>query len=144
MRSAALFLLLGFVFFATGCGQPKVTGTVTYSDGTPLERGSVNFQTEKHAAMGAIGKDGRYTIGGVKVGDGVPPGTYMVFITGAMGIDASNVPELQPGLAMVSGVTAAIMPLIDMKYERPETSGLTCEVKSTTVFNIVVKRPGEE
>ena len=136
------FLLLGCLLFAAGCGQPKVTGTVTYSDGTPLERGTVNFQTATHAAMGSLDKNGRYTIGGAKTGDGVPPGTYRVFITGAMGIDTSNTQAVQFGQG--PGMTAPIIPLIHKKYERPETSGLTCEVKSSTVFNIEVKRPGEE
>ena len=135
-------LLLGFLLFAAGCGQPKVTGTVKFSDGTPLERGSVNFQTESHAAMGSLDKQGRYTIGGVKAGDGVPKGTYKVFITGAMGLDVSKDRPVQFGSG--PGTTVPIIPLIDKKYERPETSGLTCEVKSSTVFNIEVKRPGEE
>ena len=142
MRYFVLFLLSGCVLFVAGCGQPKVTGTVTYTDGTPLERGTVNFQTATHAAMGAIGENGRYTIGGVKAGDGVPSGTYKVFITGAMGIDTSNVQTLQFGQG--PGTTAPIIQLIDRRYERPETSGLTCDVKKSTVFNIEVKRPGEE
>jgi hypothetical protein len=130
------------MFFAAGCGQPKVTGTVSYSDGTPLERGTVNFQTETHAAMGAISKEGHYIIGGEKAGDGVPPGTYKVFITGAMALDTSGVKPLEFGQG--PGTIAPVIQLIDKKYERPETSDLTCEVKGSTVFNIEVKRPGEQ
>ena len=128
--------------FVAGCGQPKVSGTVTFSDGTPLVRGTITFQTDKHAAMGSLDKNGRYTIGGAKTGDGVPPGTYQVFITGTEEIDVSKDKPVQFGGG--PGSPLPIIPLIDKKYERPETSGLTCEVKKSTVFNIEVKRPGEQ
>ena len=142
MRHFILPLLLGCLLFAAGCGQPKVTGTVTFSDGTPLERGAVNFEAGTYIAMGSLDKNGRYSIGGVKAGDGVPPGVYKVTITGAMGVDTASAATAAQSGGM--GNLATFVPLIDRKYERAETSGLVCEVKRSTVFNIEVKRPGEE
>ena len=142
MRHLILLALFGVFFVCVGCGNPKVTGTVKFSDGTPLIRGTVNFQTSNHAAMGAVDKDGKFTIGGERAGDGVPPGTYQVFITGAMGFDTSKARTLEFGGG--PGTTVPIIPLIDKKYERPETSGLTCEVKGSTVYDITVMKPGEK
>ena len=51
-----------------GCGgRSQVSGKVVFSDGTPLTYGTVNFTNNEVACKGP--------------GDGVPAGTYKVFIT---------------------------------------------------------------
>ena len=88
------FVLL-FVVCATGCGKnATVTGTVTFPDGTPLDRGIVIFENDKIAARGFIQKDGTYSL---TSGDdkGIPLGTYRVSISGA------NQPIVEPSMAGV-------------------------------------------
>jgi len=65
--------------FATGCsGNMVVTGKVTYSDnGEPVQSGLVVFTGEKEIGRGVI-KNGGYSIGLIRDGDGIPPGTYTV------------------------------------------------------------------
>jgi len=65
--------------FSLGCGNHvKVKGTVTYSDtGEPVKFGMVVFNGEKQVGRGAI-KDGKYSVGLIKDGDGVPRGTYTI------------------------------------------------------------------
>ena len=136
MKNVSLFIIALFVPIALGCGSGKVSlrGTVTYSDdGTPLEAGTVSFQADASFARGVINKDGTYTASSVSAKDGLPPGHYKVYISGAnrqVGVAASGEPNLEP--------------LIDKKYESPETSGLAVDVdRSTKTFDIQVDRaPG--
>ena len=64
---------------AFGCSnRVKVSGTVTYSDtGEPVKFGMVVFTGEKENGRGAI-NNGKYSVGIVDDGDGVPPGTYTI------------------------------------------------------------------
>lgn len=63
----------------TGCGgQTNVTGTVKYSDGTPLDRGTVNFDSDSFASFGTIQSDGSVVVG--EWDGGVPDGTYTVTV----------------------------------------------------------------
>ena len=72
-------MLIVLCLFAFGCGKNlSVTGMVTYSDnGEPVKFGMVVFTGEKEIGRSAI-KNGKYSIGLIKDGDGVPPGTYTV------------------------------------------------------------------
>jgi len=133
MKTISLFITSLFVLIVLGCGSGKVglRGTVTYSDdGTPLEAGTVSFQTETFFARGIINKDGTYITSSVSAKDGLPPGRYKVYISGAnhqIGVTAGGMPILEP--------------LVDAKYESPETSGLVVDVdRSTRTFDIQVDR----
>ena len=73
-------VVLVVCLFLTGCGSGnvKVTGNVTYSDnGEPVKSGTVVFSSEQVQGRGTI-KDGKYSVGLMEDGDGVPPGTYTV------------------------------------------------------------------
>jgi len=72
-----MILLVCLVVF--GCGKNvKVSGTVTYSDtGEPVKFGMVIFTGEKEVGRGAI-NNGKYSVGLVEDGDGIPPGTYTI------------------------------------------------------------------
>jgi hypothetical protein len=74
-----LGLLLLLCLFALGCSQNvKVTGTVTYSDtGEPVKFGLVTFTGDQEIGRGTI-KDGKYAVGLINDGDGIPKGTYTV------------------------------------------------------------------
>ena len=118
-----------------GCGKgATVKGKVTFPDGTPLTVGEVVFQTESRMTSGRIQSDGTYKLSGATESDGVPLGFYGVRIVGAYG--SSNTPSgADPSDAPMP------IPLIDEKFEDTATSGLTCEVKGATTFDITVTKP---
>lgn len=134
-RFSALLIFVVLAF--AGCsGKSSVTGKVTYDDGSPLTRGSVCFQTDKYFAEGPLQSDGSYTLGALKAGEGVPPGTYQVFINGAI-----IPPDLSGrGDSVVTSFDAPEF-LVDNKFTSPLSSGLTCTVKGKTVFDITVSKP---
>jgi hypothetical protein len=120
-------ILFVFVFpFIFGCGHPKVTGTVKFDDGTPLTSGGVAFINLPYQAVGTIKPNGSYEMYELKPGDGVRPGTYQVTVLATTGGGSDGTP---------------LVHLIDPKFENPFTSGLTCEVKGNTVFDITVIKP---
>jgi len=119
-----------------GCSnQVRVTGKVTFEDGTPLTEGKVLFENDAFfQAVGQIQSDGSYTLGSYKLTDGVPRGTYKVYITGAVSAEARDV---RGGVASIPAFTKLIHP----KFEAPETSGLVCEVKKSMKYDIKVEPP---
>lgn len=123
-----IFLILA----ASGCGKLKpLGGKVTFSDGKPLTTGMVVFQTATFEARGALDQEGKYEVGSYNNGDGIPKGTYQVFISGAskyeMG-DDKNVKGMKETL------------LIDPKFTSPEESGLKFIADGTVrTFDIVVE-----
>src|SRR5262245_57297473 len=119
---------------AVGCasGRYPVNGRVTYEDGTPVESGTVvgeaTVDGKAVGVQGGIGKDGSFSLGTERPGDGAPPGTYKVLIMPRALGDAEMAEGKQPAVAG--------------KYTKFETSGLTLEVKpERNVLNITVSRP---
>jgi hypothetical protein len=129
LLAAALALLLS----VAGCGSRlyPVHGTVTLADGTPLTKGMVVFEgSDGGAAVTARGEvqpDGSYRLSTYKPSDGVPPGKYRVLVSP---MDLSDVPDERKNLPF------------DIKYLRPETSGLEFEVNAgPNEFPIKLDRP---
>ena len=122
----------------TGCGSGNVglRGTVTFSDdGSPVTTGTVAFRKDGRIARGDIKGDGTYIVGFERESDGLPPGKYEVFIAGTDKVTVTVIDE-EKGIYDYN-----YEPLIDRKYESPETSGLTVEVDSSTkIFHIQVDR----
>ena len=134
LRIVALFLLS----LSVGCGgNVTVTGKVTFADGTPLTEGQVNFESSGLSSRGSIQSDGTYSL---ETGEskGIPRGSYQVSITGFGGPKMVDVapPGSPPQMRPVFRESP-----IDRKYFNPDTSGLTCEVKGRTVYNITVEPP---
>jgi len=133
MNNTRFFIIALLVLMTVGCSDSKVqlSGKVTFSDdGTPLEAGTICFTTETYAARGVLAQDGTYTASSVNPKDGLPPGKYRVYISGA-----HRVIERGPGEMPL------YIPLIDTKYEDSETSGLELEVSAKTkTFDIQVDR----
>jgi len=118
MRNILIFSLLSLVCML-GCGGLgsgggyNVGGKVTFPGGKPLTRGQVTFTSGYFTGTGDVfGESGTYSISGP-----VPAGKYKV------------------------AVQASDNSLIDPKYNDPETSGLVCEVKGPTGFDIQVEPP---
>ena len=75
------FLMSLLLLSLVGCsGNVTTVGTITFADGTPLSEGQIFFQDDKHEFMSLVKPDGTYSIWGVREGDGLPPGTYNVYL----------------------------------------------------------------
>ncbi len=121
MLCAALLLTV-----IVGCGDNSmvpVSGKVTFADGKPLTKGRVNFQSDKNNAFGVIESDGSYELMSVEEGDGAPPGTYKVFISGAYeGEVDPHAPE------NIGKKVEAPTPLVAEEFETASSTPITVEV----------------
>jgi len=129
------FVLLGCVLLVGCSGKQPLSGTVTFADdGTPVTAGAVFFETPTFNAQGSIKSDGTYIVGSTGLTDGIPKGTYMVSIRGAEDVERIA----GPGGTMIDGRRRS---LINAKYQRPDTSGLTFTVDGRTKkYDIKVER----
>ena len=126
-----LTLSLSLLLF-TGCGDNVgLKGKAVFSDdGSPLTTGMVCFEKDGYLARGNLQPDGTFTVGSLKKSDGLPKGTYRVYITGAEKV----IGQSKMGLPLYE-------PLIDKKYAAANTSGITIDVAPTTkFFEVVVDR----
>ncbi len=132
-------LLFAVAVVATGCGKPKVTGKVTFADGSPLTQGTVNFTDDKIICKGSIQDDGTFEMRTLKPGDGVPPGTYKVYLTETMRFgDAVESTSLDATAKMHETVND-----VPPKYSNPEQSGLTIDVKGSMKYDITIEPDAE-
>lgn len=125
-----------------GCGGegaskgPKtypVTGTITQG-GKPVEGATVMFLMAdgKKSASGLTDRDGRYSLSTAKPGDGALPGQYKVSVVKYEVATASPATSDKEYVPPKEGETApAAKSLLPSKYENPQTSGLTAEVKAS-------------
>ena len=121
------------LLFCVGCGKNvRVAGKVTFEDGSPLTTGIVIFNSGTSESKAPIEKDGSFAVGTFKSNDGLPRGTYRVYITGA---------AVFPGISARGAPLGPVVQLVDAKFTSPDTSDLTCEVKGNTVFDITVTPP---
>lgn len=130
VMAAALGLLGG-----CGSGNFKVGGRVVYDDGSPVEEGTVCGESEdadaRQMVQGEIEKDGSFTLGTSRPGDGAKPAKYkLIVLCRALGDS-----ELSQGKK----------PAVDGKYAKYNSSGLTVDATggSKTDVNLVVTRPGK-
>jgi hypothetical protein len=137
----SLFTLFLLLFFTVGCGSGhvSVTGKVTLTDGTVVDKGEVIFTSASTQARGYIQKDGTYSLTSGDV-NGIPPGSYQVSIGGFN--PSMEVPKGPDG--MPAGSPRMMMPIIPFadKYRSGDTSGLTCEVKGRKKYNIELEPAG--
>jgi hypothetical protein len=126
LRPSALAVVALVVLAPTGCDSEgslqKVTGKVTV-DGNPLALGSVRFVPDKDKGnkattepAGEVKSDGTYTLF-TNGKSGAPAGWYKVTVTAVEAPESSN-----PFGGKV---------LVAPKYNAPETSGISIEVKSS-------------
>ncbi len=134
------WVLLAFV----GCGRNcPVRGKVTFSDnGSPLTQGTIVFDNGKENGRAEINPDGSFVAGLQKPGNGLTKGTWNVSILGAeTRVEAKAVKQPLGGLSIPMTPESIIL-LIDEKYKRPETSGLSVTVDgSVSEFELKVDRP---
>ncbi|MDR1384976.1 MAG: carboxypeptidase-like regulatory domain-containing protein [Planctomycetaceae bacterium] len=125
IKTYYLPLLLLSIFLA-GCSNAiTVKGKVEFSDGQPLEFGKVVFENDKNSFVGRIGKDGNFSMGRLKDGNGIPRGNYRVYIAETHKMIRDN----------------KYAPQIDKKFSSSDTSNLQFDIqKKTTDISIVVER----
>ena len=138
------FLLCCFALLSlTGCsGNVQLSGKVTFSDdGSPLTCGRVCFLADDLQAFGDLKADGTFVVGTSSPNDGLPLGSYKVFITGAVRTVESVERTQKLGDETLKIVDEVTESLIDKKFTSPSTSGLTLEVTpSTRHYPIRVER----
>jgi hypothetical protein len=133
-----VFPVVIFLFFLMlmGCSnRVKISGTVTFDDGEPLTRGSVCFRAENGTTyQGYLNKSGYYAPGELRDGDGIPAGTYKVWVAGT---DESL--EIQGKNGSVSQFQIIVH--VDPQYTSPDTGKLSFEAKrgGTKKFDFTVE-----
>jgi len=85
-------------------------------------------------AFGDINARGEFRIGTNRARDGFPPGTYQVYITGAFIPADFEIPNEEGDMS--TPLVLAITP----EFTTPSQSGLTQEVRGTTIANFTVER----
>ena len=136
MKNIALVLAFSLLMVC-GCGnKTKISGTVKYSDGTPVTKGNVVFDTGVDSFFGKINNDGTYVTGGTKEVEGIPSGTYKVWLSAT---ESSENTQRADGTVGAYSTT----PTVAKKYTSPNSTDLTFEVKSggPRAFDIVVEKP---
>jgi hypothetical protein len=130
------FVFLLFVF--AGCSDKvKVSGFVKFPDGEPVKYGKVNFRTTDRTYFGRIDANGYYTPGELKDGEGLPAGTYTVWLTDTV------LSEPIPGKDGEETVRYKETKLVADKHTKPGPDALTFEVKrgGAVNFDITVEKP---
>ena len=129
-------LLVGFAL-SSGCGTGRypVNGLVHYSDGAPVESGTViaeaSIDGKLVGVQANIEKDGSFHLGGITAEDGALPGNYRVAV--------------MPVTLGDSELAAGKTPSVDGKFSRFETSGIQMEVKpETNKLDFVVSKPKQK
>lgn len=108
MRTITIFTSIITLVLA-GCSDPRVSGTVTYQDGTPLTTGTVVLQNEKSQGIGELQKDGSFELYQFKKGDGLKKGIYRGYITQAV---------------VIANVDSPTVHLIPDKYSDIDRAGI--------------------
>ena len=83
LRFRNLCPLILLLLFAGCSGNVGLKGTVTFlDDDSPLTVGTVALLKDGKIARGDIKPDGTYVVGFESERDGLPPGTYQIYILG--------------------------------------------------------------
>ena len=130
------FVLVLATTVFVGCGGGvKLTGTVTFEDGTPVEVGTVVFESSGSISRGDIGSNGEYRVSTIKPGDGIPPGTYNVYLINTEKTEMIPVPGSDGDFRDITVQTVA------SKYLSSATSDLTYTVdRASKTFDFEVEK----
>ncbi|MDO5554058.1 MAG: carboxypeptidase-like regulatory domain-containing protein [Planctomycetia bacterium] len=112
----------------TGCSSKefRVSGTIQYSDGTPVSKGLITFVSADRNVMVETDDNGRYTTANSTNKSGLTPGQYKVTIS------AKGLPDGAKGERPVE--------MIDAKFSNVTTSELSLDVTSSMTKDFVVER----
>lgn len=134
-NNLAILIAGGLLLAGCNSGRYPVTGQILYEDGAPVTAGTIiaeaNIDGKAVGLQGNIQPDGKFMLGGATPGDGALPGQYQVLVTTPTITDAEKAQGKKP--------------MLDGKYGRFESSGLTLEVKpGKNQFPIKVARPRDQ
>jgi hypothetical protein len=110
---------------------------VKFFDGTPLGVGTVYLSNGLVMYQGAIQKDGTFSIEELKDGDGIPPGTYKVWIADANTIENVYDEKKENLIKRIDHL------IIDPKFADKNTSDLQFKIDKgqKNQIEIVVEKP---
>ncbi|GHT26926.1 hypothetical protein FACS18942_05300 [Planctomycetales bacterium] len=134
-------VLIVLLTLLTGCSDKvKITGQVKFDDGEPVNFGQVIFDGNNKSFFGNIRKDGHYAPGEIKDGDGVPYGTYKVWLAGTVLSEEGK--EIGEG-ENSSRADAKETYRVNEKYTSAGKTDITFEVKKggAKTFDFTVGRP---
>ncbi|MCL2622820.1 MAG: hypothetical protein FWD31_04050 [Planctomycetaceae bacterium] len=149
MRIMKCYLQMVFVatvlgVAALGCGNNyQLKGKITYEDGTPIPVGMVHFDSGTSLSRGRIQSDGSYTVGTLKNTDGIPKGTYKVYITGAeVAMETDTRVQRMDAMGNPMPTMAGYRQLVDRQYMNASTTPITCVVPvEKNRFDFTVEPP---
>jgi hypothetical protein len=143
-RLAAMALLL---FLAAGCGEGGigVSGTVKFSDGSPLTKGTVVFEGEMRSFRGILSDSGEFSLSDSSSVEGtVTPGEYKVYIVDAIEGAGGSVEPIgmdydKEGNPTEEPESDEPKLLIAEKFTSAETSGLVATIPAPDGKNLEFK-----
>lgn len=152
MRNTIGIICLGLLCLSfLGCSnKQRVSGSITFPDGSPVQSGTIYFVTDNYMGRATIDSDGTYDVSSLKRNDGLPPGTYKVYVVGAFKSEepGSSV-EDKTGKAKGSSekdlsgnkvvTMKAPVPLVHPKFCSADSTPLTFTVPGSKNFDFVVE-----
>jgi len=141
MKPKLLTLLI--LVLCLGCGKNvPLRGKVLDEEGNPITVGMVNFVSDKGLSRGQIQSDGSYVVGTLQERDGLPPGTYKVYVSGAITYVPSKAPPRLDPMGQLIPHPPDVVPLIAAKYTTESDTPLTCEVPvKGNKYDVIVEKP---
>ncbi|MDR0392307.1 MAG: hypothetical protein LBH59_10405 [Planctomycetaceae bacterium] len=129
-------LLLSLV----GCsGNIKVSGTVKYTDGSPLTLGTVIFGNGNNQYQGDIKNDGTFKIEGINAGSGIPKGQYKVWLANTT-IAGYLMKKNERGEEVTDKYIETVH--VAKQFNSADTSGFSADVDAShQTFDFVVEHP---
>ncbi|MDO5553852.1 MAG: carboxypeptidase-like regulatory domain-containing protein [Planctomycetia bacterium] len=157
MKNTILLCLgLSLILFAGCNNKQKVSGHVTFPDGEAVPGGTLYFTSDSFMGRAAVRADGTFDVTSLKTNDGLPPGTYKVYLVGCYAADDGTVTDdSSPARTMKSTThkgpngeklsdTVALekppTPLVHPRFWSAETTPLTFEVPGEKTFDFTVER----
>ena len=138
------FLTLLLLVLCVGCGKNvPLKGKVLDVDGNPITVGMVNFASEKgELSRAKIQSDGSYVVGTMKETDGLPPGKYKVYVTGAEVAVESKGPVRYDAMGQPMTQLAGYHKLVATDFTTEAKTPLTCEVPvKGNRYDVIVEKP---
>ena len=138
-----IILTLLILALCVGCGKNvPLKGKVLDEDGNPITAGTVNFVSDKGLSRAKIQPDGSYTVGTLKETDGLPPGKYKIYVTGAEVAVAPSGPVRLDVMGQPMQQLAGYKKLVATKFTTEADTPLTCEIPAPgNRYDVVVEKP---
>ncbi|WP_166822991.1 carboxypeptidase regulatory-like domain-containing protein [Thalassoroseus pseudoceratinae] len=126
-----------------GCGgsdNSSLSGTVKFSDGTPLTQGTIVFTSSTYETEARINNDGTFSVEGIGNDEaGAPPGTYKVWFRDVGG-QADLSAHSEDGSENEDSAKTDF--LVAEKFTTVGATDITKEVESgSNEFEITVEKP---